>query len=163
MSLTEHQHAISTLLQQEIVITSTLLKILQQEQEALLGNNALAIEQTLAHKQQPIADLEKISTQREVHLRNNDYPANHAGMQRYIHDHDPLGHLELDALWQQLSTLGMQCLQQNQINGSIITTKRLSTQVALNILRGSGPENSASYTPAGQPQTKLDSHSLGQA
>ena len=163
MSLTEHQHSIINLLRQEITITSNLLEALQQEQNALLGNSAPVIERALANKQQPIADLEKTSRQREDHLHKNRYPANPVGMLAYIHDHDPHNHHQLDALWQQLKILGTQCLQQNQLNGSIITTKRLSTQIALNILRGSKPEHLACYTPTGQAPAKLDSHSLGQA
>ena len=163
MSLTEHQHLIAQILRQEIATTSSLLEALQQDQTVLLGNNATAIEQAFAYKQQPIVDLEKISRQREDHLRKNLYPANPVGMLAYIHDHDPHNHHQLDTLWQQLKTLGTQCLQQNKLNGSIITTKRLSAQIALNILRGSRPEHLGCYTLTGQSVTNPDSHSLGQA
>lgn len=154
---------LTTLLRQEIAMASVLLGALQQEQTALLGKNAPAIECALANKQQPTADLEKISQQREAYLRKNNYPANHAGMLACIHEHDPQDHHQLDALWQQLNTLGTQCLQQNQFNGSIIASRRLSVQTALSILRGAEPGHLACYTPSGQGQTKPDSHSLGQA
>ena len=163
MSLTQNQHPVASLLRQEIALAATVLGTLQQEQSALLGNSVTTIEHALANKQQPIADLEKISRQREEHLRKNRYPAHHAGMLAYIHDHDPHGQHQMDALWRQLKTLGTQCLQQNQLNGNIITTKRLATQAALGILRGSAPEHLTCYTPAGHTQTKLDTHSLGLA
>lgn len=144
-------------------MASVLHDVLQQEQTALLGKSVSAIGSALASKQQPMADLEKTSQQREAYLRKNNYPANHAGMLACIHDHDPQGQHQLNALWQHLNTLGTQCLQKNQLNGSIIATRRLSVQTALNILRGSEPVHLACYTPTGQGHTKADSHSLGQA
>ena len=154
---------LTTLLRQEISMASVLLDALQQEQTALLGKSASAIECALANKQQPTVDLEKISQQREAYLRKNNFLASHAGMMACIHEHDPQGHQPLGALWQQLNTLGTQCMQQNRLNGSIIATRRLSVQTALGILRGSEPGHLACYTPTGQGQTKSDSHSLGQA
>ncbi len=154
---------LTTHLRQEISMASVLLDALEQEQTVLLGKSASAIEHALANKQQSMTDLEKTSQQREAYLRQNNYPANHAGMLACIHDHDPQGHYQLDALWQQLNTLGTQCLQQNQLNGSIIATRRLSVQAALGILRGSEPGHLPCYTSTGQGQIKPDSHSLGQA
>lgn len=163
MSLTENLHLLSRLLQEEITMASVLLDTLQQEQTALIGNSPSAIEATLTNKQQLMADLEKTTQQREAYLRKNHYPAHHAGMLACIHDNDSQHQHQLAALWQQLNTLATQCLQQNQLNGSIISTRRLSVQAALSILRGSEPIYLACYTPTGHGQTKVDSHSLGQA
>lgn len=163
MSVTSYPHPLTMLLRQEIVMASALLDVLRQEQTALLGKSASAIECALANKQQPTADLEKTSQQRDAYLRKNNYSANHAGMLACIHDHDPQGRHQLGTLWQQLNTLGAQCLQQNQLNGNIIATRRLSVQTALSILRGSEPVYLTCYTLTGQGQTKADSHSLGQA
>ena len=163
MSLTAHPHPLTMLLRQEIAMASVLLDTLQQEKTALLSKSAPDIECALANKQQPIADLEKTSQQREAYLRKNNFSTDHAGMLAFIYKHDPQGHHQLDALWQQLNTLGTQCLQQNQLNGGIIATRRLSIQTALSILRGSESLDLACYTPTGQGQTKADSHSLGEA
>ncbi len=163
MSLTAPLHLLTLLFQQEIAMASGLLDALQQEQTALIGNSPSAIEATLTNKQQLMADLEKTSQLREAYLRKNNYPAHHEGMLACIHDHDPQEQHQLAALWRQLNTLATQCLQQNQLNGSIISTRRLSVQAALSILRGSEPTYLACYTPTGQGQTKADSHSLGQA
>lgn len=163
MSLTAHQQNISRCLQQEITAASILLDALLQEQNALLNNSVTAIERALASKQQPIADLEKLNRQREEILRSKNYPENHAGMATYIHDHDPQDSQKLNTLWQQLQNLGAQCLQQNQLNGSIISTKRIYTHSALSILRGQGLEHPDCYTPAGQAQAKFQSQTLGQA
>ena len=154
---------LTVLLQQEIAMASVLLNALQQEQAALSGKNAPAIERAIANKQQPMADLEKTSQQREAYLQKNNYPTDQAGMRACIDNHNPQDRHRLDTLWQQLNTLGTQCLQQNQLNGSIIAARRSSIQTALGILRGSEPGHLACYTPSGPGQTKTDSHSLGQA
>lgn len=163
MSVTAHLHPLSIILKQEIAMTSILLDTLQQEQIALLGKNASAIDHALTNKQQPTANLDKTSQQREAYLRQNNFPATAAGMLDCIEKQDPQGHHQLGSLWRQLNALGIQCLQQNHLNGNIIASRRLSVQTALTILRGSEPGHLACYTPTGQGQTKSDSHSLGQA
>ena len=132
----------------QITAATQLLELLKKEHDAVADQNADDIEQLLNAKQAQIECLETLTTKQDRLLVEAGFNPSRSTTEKFLIQHDTGGSFELINLWHRLSDVVMQCRDQNQRNGRLVTLRRRKTEQALNILRGQSPD-SQSYGPDG--------------
>lgn len=120
--------------------------ILLSEQEALLDNEAGALEQIVRDKADCLQQLEHSVQAREQMLQQLRLPAGLPGAEQFVSTH--FSPAELLADWQSLVTLSREVSDLNSHNGKLARAREKTTREALGILTGR-PQSSGTYSRKG--------------
>lgn len=144
-------------LRAEVAAVTTVLQILEAEQEALRQRDPERIEQCAADKDRALRQLAALQQDRQS-LFQHTAPGSRLGELVSRLDN----RAETGPLQAQLVHLGEQCEALNAANGALIERLQQHARSALNILRGS--DNSPDlYSGSGETTHLDDRHSLGRA
>ncbi|MCF6210605.1 hypothetical protein MNBD_GAMMA20-1047 [hydrothermal vent metagenome] len=121
-----------------------MLEVLQQECDALKGNDLQAFEQTMDAKLKHINDLEQQELSSFPELEEIvGSPCDRRQLEAFIiNSKNP----QLVARWQSLHTALKQCHEQNLLNQRILDASHAQLQQALSLLRGENHEQTSSCT-----------------
>ncbi|MFP5344536.1 MAG: flagellar protein FlgN [Gammaproteobacteria bacterium] len=144
----ELKQRMTMLFELEIESVTELLRILDDERDALMKHDPHVIEQIAQKKLRHLDDIEDWGRKRDALLRSAGYPCTREGIMRYLAEHTDTG---LDGHWRALEQLLHQCQQQNEVNGGVVSLSRRHVQRALGILRGLPAEQSL-YNAAGNAE-----------
>lgn len=108
--------------------------ILETEQQALLGQDATALEQAVQEKTRCLETLEHSVKAREQMLAQLGLPGGLGGAEQFLSAH--FSPDELLAEWQQLVALSREVAELNIHNGKLAMASERSTREALSILTG---------------------------
>ncbi len=137
------------LIQNEISAAQGLLTILNDEFEAL--SHTITPEEIVrftTQKEQLISKMESATKARISAIAATD----------------PLLSTEpLKSLWERLRKVALECQQQNQINGRIITSSKRHIEQAAAILHGKPPSSELHYGSAGETVVETARHSIAKA
>ncbi|HEB94557.1 MAG TPA: flagellar protein FlgN [Gammaproteobacteria bacterium] len=121
-----------------------MLEVLQQEYDALKGNDRQAFEQAMDAKLKHINDLEQqeLSSQPELEKIIGS-PADRRQLEAFIiNSKNP----QLVAEWRSLHAALKQCHEQNLLNQRILEASQAQVQQALSLLHGKSHEQLSSHT-----------------
>ena len=147
-------------LNKQLEISQGLLRILDEEFEALSGNDLPRFETILAAKQNVMDRLETCSLVL-LNLASQQDPNKSINLGKFLKQADPEGIWGLAPIWQQLAKLLADCRRKNSINGKIIALNHRHFQKALEILRHGGHNPQVCYGPAGMSQSASSPRFLG--
>jgi flagella synthesis protein FlgN len=161
MQLTaELQEKITRLLSTEIEYADQLLETLEQENQALTGNDPEAIKQAVGLKQASLLQMSHQLQQRDQFLRQLSLPEGNQGTDILI------GQLPGDhattRLWSDLKQKARELKTQNEINGGIVTLGQRHAKRAMEILSGQH-SSSHTYGPDGERRKAAATPPLGKA
>lgn len=125
---------------EQIRCAESMRAALTREHEALVGGKPDELEAASAAKGQLVEALEALEARRRDLSGTAD---SQRGLQ-----------------WQQLCELLGECKQQNLRNGALLKARADNVRVALNALRGAGPDL---YSPRGRTAARSDARPLGTA
>jgi len=129
---------VGVILVEQIRCADAMRAALTREHAALVGGSPDELEAASAAKAQLVEALETLET------RRRECSADSQG----------------DPKWQQLRDVIAECKEQNLRNGALLKARAANVRVALNALRGSGPDL---YSPRGQAPARSDARPLGTA
>lgn len=132
--------------------------ILLQEQEALLGNQAEALEQIVQHKADSLQQLEHSVQAREQLLQQLGLPGGLVGAEQFAQQHFTPD--ELLEEWKRLVTLSREVDELNSHNGKLALASERTTREALGILTGR-PVTPNTYSRKGANGRTHSAYSLG--
>ena len=112
---------------------SRLLEALQEEYDALTGNQHDILVAALEYKHQALEEIRRVE---ERFAREGWLPIR--------------GDSGKDKAWQAFSDLMQRCRRQNDINGRIIHMRQHCTRTALNLLHGKGNTELTAYNAKGK-------------
>ena len=137
------------LIQEEISAAQGLLAILHDEFEALSHTiTPDEIARFTTQKEQRVSEMERATKARILAI-----PAT-----------DPLLSTEpLKSLWETLRKVALECQQQNQINGRIITSSKRHIEQAAAILHGKPPSSELHYGSTGETVVETARHTIAKA
>ncbi len=148
------------LLEKEVAGMEGMIRILEEENSALLSRTAEQLEQATAAKNRHIDTLKQLEREREVLFDFLEIK----GDTRQIHHRleSDFGDDSLGELWQQLLSLGQECRELNRLNGATVELGYRHVSQALQLVSGrsNSPE---SYDPRGKRRENTASRLLGQA
>lgn len=150
------------LLEAETAHAQHLLEAMLREHEALLGRDALAIENAVDSKAQHLEAFETAEKRRKATLDEAAVPHDRASIRRFLDALPDQQPDELATLWDRLLHVASACRDQNRINASLVEMARRHVQRALDVLRGT-PGGAHTYGPGGQANHGSASHTLVKA
>jgi flagellar biosynthesis/type III secretory pathway chaperone len=131
---------VGVILVEQIRCADAMRAALTREHAALVGGSPEELEAASAAKAQLVEALETLETRRRELTSSADSQG--------------------DPKWQQLRDVIAECKEQNLRNGALLKARATNVRVALNALRGSGPDL---YSPRGQAPARSDARPLGTA
>lgn len=134
----------SDTLADEQQLMSSLLALMQREQEFLVAADAVGLGTITPEKAQSMNQLAILANQRHQALGAAGFAAEETGMQAWVES--PAGQSEADA-WQQLLKLTRDAKELNRVNGMLINKQMAHNQGLINAMRQ--PANAAETTVYG--------------
>lgn len=150
---------LSQLLCEEGALLSQLESLLERETQVLRGNDAAAIEQIGATRQECTSALSRLAGERELACRQLAPPDRGGDTELIFNWCDPGGGLV--TRWRGNLTAARRCRDLNERNGAIVTLKLNHVQSLLGALRGMRDE--PDYGPRAVRQSLVTSRELGAA
>ena len=135
-----------------------LRRILEDEQQALLGDQPEALEQIVRLKSESLEQLEHSVEAREQILQRLGLPGGLAGAERFVQAHFSPAELLED--WKALLSLSREVGELNRRNGQLALAGERTTREALGILTGRGL-GTPTYSRSGAQHGGLPGGSLG--
>lgn len=139
-----------------------LLRLLEDERNALGQRDAQKLEEIIKAKSAHLQNLESNASQRTLWLKDSaTEPATESLQTQWdtlLQGRAP----ELKARWQQFKTLLNQCQNENEINGRLLARNQQVFARLLSILRGQG-DNQNVYSAKGNKPSGGGRQSLGEA
>jgi flagellar biosynthesis/type III secretory pathway chaperone len=129
---------VGVILVEQIRCADAMRAALTREHAALVGGSADELEAASAAKAQLVEALEALETRRRECSADS----------------------QSDPKWQQLRDVIAECKEQNLRNGALLKARAANVRVALNALRGSGPDL---YSPRGRASAESVPRPLGTA
>jgi flagella synthesis protein FlgN len=148
------------LLDEEIAVLSEFLKILKQEEAALVAGDADGLVPVAQTKNQLAERLALIAERRTVLLDTAGLPQSRAGIETLI-GRQP-GAKDVQQRWATLLEQAREVKQRNELNGRLIAEKLSHNQQALQALSAAA-ERTALYGPDGQTRIGGGGRSFGRA
>jgi flagellar biosynthesis/type III secretory pathway chaperone len=137
------------LLQQEQAYASRLLDVLKAEHEALARRDTDALQQSVADKQELLAQLEASHGRRLQLMHDTGLDAGRDGFDALLSLCAEHGH-DLHSSWNALKEVLASCQRQNQVNGAILESSRRTTHRALSVLLGGQADSPELYNQSGK-------------
>lgn len=138
----------STILREEQKLMSSLLELMKQEQQQLIGADTDGLTALTPAKSQLIAQAAAMAAQRHQALGAAGFAAGEAGMEAWLASGAEAG---ASALWQDLLELTRSAKELNRVNGMLINKHLSNNQTILNAMRTpAGGAESGIYGPSGQ-------------
>ena len=142
-----------------------LQQLLQQEYAALRTHDLVALERLVGEKQEKIEQLAQMDAARAALLRKQGFSADRRGLQALI-DAAPsdAARVTLQQLLSELEQAAEQVLNQNEINGAVITASHDHVSKLLTLLSGRDPQQTdflydqdsrKVFSSSGQPIAKV--------
>ncbi|HEY6896973.1 MAG TPA: flagellar protein FlgN [Rhodocyclaceae bacterium] len=148
------------LLDEEIAVLGDFLKILKQEEAALVAGDADGLVPVAQTKNQLAERLALIAERRAVLLNAAGLPQSRAGIETLI-TRQP-GAKDVQQRWTTLLEQAREVKQRNELNGRLIAEKLSHNQQALQALSAAA-ERTALYGPDGQTRIGGSGRSFGRA
>lgn len=139
------QTEFNRLLAREVKAAGHLLRLLEDEFEALQGRDPERLLAAVAAKERCARSLERLTRRH-----------------RSLLDSGPAGDPARETLGRELQRLAEACRRQNAANGRLVEARRRHAEQALAILRGQPPEPGG-YDPRGRPVHRPEPRSLSKA
>ncbi|NMM36056.1 MAG: flagellar protein FlgN [Glaciimonas sp.] len=139
----------STLLD-EHAAASSLIRLLQKEQDTLIAANIEELPALIVEKAAIVANMAELANHRQLALATTGFSLEQNGMDQWIAQTNDNVAL---TLWQELLSLGKAAEELNRINGKLINQHAIYTQNALNALQG-GSVGGNFYGPNGKSTMK---------
>lgn len=136
-----------TNLQVESTAWQALLKVLAEEEQALVAGEADHLAHLNASKLAQLQTLGKLAHARYASLVTAGHTPDHAGMALWLAKH---GQSEQHTRWRQLCEMEQQAQAMNQRIGTLIDLRLTSTRQALNVLIQAATSQGGLYDQAGQ-------------
>ena len=149
MSPSESAHSpdLMSTLQVESTAWQALLKVLGEEEQALVAGEADNLAQLNASKLAQLQTLGNLAQARHAGLVAAGHTPDHPGMALWLAKH---GQSEQHTRWRQLCEMEEQAQAMNQRIGTLIDLRLASTRQALNVLMQAATSQSGLYDQAGQ-------------
>lgn len=149
MSQNESPRRLELIVNLEVESTAwqALLKMLGEEERALVDGEADRLAQLNASKLAQLQTLGNLSRTRHAYLLAAGHTPDHAGMAAWLVQHGQPEHL---TRWRQLCDMEQQAKGMNQRIGTLIDLRLTSTRQALNVLIHAATGQGGLYDQAGQ-------------
>lgn len=135
-------------LQDEQQLVSSLLDLMQQEQQCLIGADIESLNAITARKAELMNGLAVLANQRHLALAAAGFAAEEAGMQDWVAQP---GNSGASAAWNQLLERTREAREVNRVNGMLINKQMTHNQNLLNAMRQpANAGDAAVYGPTGQ-------------
>lgn len=134
MSTSTQNTKMDQLLDQEILLTRTLISTLELEHEALAKRDMDKLQQCVQQKELHRSELEALEQSRIAILIDAGFATTKQGMEQYLQQR--AAQSRSTNLWNELLELADNCQQKNQTNGAIVELSNIFTQQALSLVRG---------------------------
>lgn len=148
------------LLEEEIRVATLMWRAIKREREALRARDADRLTRASGVKQQCLAELDALDSDRRQMLDMAGLPADRKGFDKHLEampDSHPVAYR-----WQRLVGLLEQCRQANIAHGQMVAIQRNHVERALRVLR-TGSASTLTYGPDGNQTTDSGSRSLSSA
>ena len=120
-------------LHDEHAAVSSLIRLLQKEQDALIAANIEELPALIAEKAAIVAKMAELANHRQLALTSAGFSLEQNGMDQWI---ALTSNNMARALWQELLSLAKSAEELNRINGKLINQHATHNQNALNVLQG---------------------------
>ena len=147
-------------LQIELDMTASFIKLLQKEQEALIGANLEILETLPREKSVLVMQLTRLSNQRDQHLSSYGLNSDRKGMEALI-SRSPNA-ASVTVKWNELLRMAESAQQLNRTNGDLINTRLRYNQQALTVLQNATGGSAPLYGPTGRTFTVKGGRQFGQ-
>jgi len=161
MNQTELLKDVSSLFEQEITLSSSLLDIMKNEQSALTENNLFAFENAVKEKIKLIIEIETTETNLVNTLNSHGFSIDKNDINTLVSHCNRQDKENISELMSKLSELASQCQNQNSINSKIIDSSNNNIQKIISILRGQSIDNGDLYDLSGKSTNKIQPQTLG--
>ncbi|MGV8900057.1 MAG: flagella synthesis protein FlgN [Burkholderiaceae bacterium] len=146
----------SATLHDEHTAVSSLISLLQKEQDTLIAANIEELPSLIAEKAAIVAKMAELANQRQLALTATGFSLEHNSMDQWIAQTcDDVAR----TLWHELLSLAKSAEELNRINGKLINQHATYNQNALNILQGV-PVGGNFYGPNGKSTVKPPTRKL---
>jgi flagellar biosynthesis/type III secretory pathway chaperone len=130
----EQTHALTSLLEEELVMARAMYELLEREYEALTDGDPEVITATSKSKLEQLKEMEQHLAQVNRFLLEQGLTADTRGAEQAITMTGP--DPEVQSRWDELRSMEIKLQRQNEINGGIITIGQRRVKQALDILSG---------------------------
>jgi flagella synthesis protein FlgN len=154
--------AFAATLQAELAALAELNRILELEQECLLGTDTDTLLALSERKSRTVEQLAALAERRAALLRSAGLPPGRAGVQQWLAAQPDFQARPLREAWSKLLDAAADARVANQINGGLIGTRLGHNQAALGALQGAASHHSV-YRPDGQSDLRVANRELGRA
>lgn len=143
-------------LHDEHAAISSLIRLLEKEQDTLIAANIEGLPTLIAEKAAIVAKMAELANQRQLALTATGFSLEQNGMDQWIaQTSDDVAR----TLWQELLSLAKSAEELNLINGKLINQHATYNQNALNVLQGV-PVGGNFYGPNGKSTVKPPTRKL---
>lgn len=149
-------------LEEEVASFGELCRILQAEQQCLLGRDMEALLALTDVKSRTVERLLELATLRTAYLHDRRLTPGAAGMQQWLASQAAAERTRLADAWARLLALIADARAANRINGGLIATRLSHTQAALATLQSAAHHHSG-YGPDGQSDFRVGNRELARA
>lgn len=161
MSLTKSIEDITTLLDSEVTLSTSLLQVMKNEHDALSASNMAAFETSIIEKDKLLREIETIEQSLQTKLQQNGLAINKQDMDTLVSSCSPKDQAKLTGLIDAVREIATQCQQQNSINSKIISSNQNNIQKLIGILRGQSTNQENLYDLSGKSSNSPNSQFLG--
>lgn len=117
----------------DIQACNTLLKLLDQEEDALKTRDAEALASIIEEKNPPLQHLEKSAQQRAMWANTPNLEEQGTAWKTLLQE---LANEDLKKDWDTLKALTKQCQQKNEVNGKVLTRQKQVYGRLMELMRG---------------------------
>lgn len=138
----------STTLPQELALIASVLDLMKQEQQLLVGADTAGLDELTPRKAQVVVAMAALAQQRHQSLAAAGFAADEGGMQAWV---EGSGVAQALSGWQELLDKTREAKELNRINGMLINKQLAHTQGLINAMRTpTGGSEAAVYGKSGQ-------------
>jgi flagella synthesis protein FlgN len=139
---------LTTILRDEQRLITSLVELMKQEQQFLVGADSDGLDKTTVQKSAMVQQMAALAGQRHLALGAAGFAAGEAGMEPWL---AAAGDIHAAALWRDLLERTRAAKELNRVNGMLINKQMTHTQVVLNAMRTpAGGADAGVYGPSGQ-------------
>ncbi len=147
-------HNIANIITQEVELMTSLVQLLQNEEQILIDNAAEKLEGIVAEKNNLLMQIIALEKNRNQQLGQAGFGTDAEGMNSLLSQFS--SELDIEANWKSLLELSAAAKENNRTNGILINRQMTRNQTALNILQ-QNDQTAAVYGADGQ--SRLSSNS----
>jgi len=161
MDLTKSLKDITSLFEQEITLSTSLLSVMKNEQSALSVNDLPAFESAVMEKIKLISEIESTEKKLVNILDPHGASIDKKDINTLVSQGNKQDKEKISLLMDKLSDIAEQCQKQNLINSKIIDSSNNNIQKIIGILRGQTADNGGLYDLSGKSSNKILPQTLG--